>query len=149
LSDHTQAHGTCIDVGEQQKLSQYYLNHECTHLHHAAAQIVSCCMLSIDRCSSEKDTLCCSTLYISHLQVTLLCHSITLSCVNIQGDDADALSSDPEAAQANRTAMESALAGPSAAHPVEGYGSDNLSLAKVHSILTPILHAYVISKIIS
>lgn len=27
--------------------------------------------------------------------------------------------------------MESALAGPSAAHPIEGYGSDNLSLAKV------------------
>ena len=27
--------------------------------------------------------------------------------------------------------MEHALAGPSAAHPVEGYGSDNSSLAKV------------------
>ena len=36
-----------------------------------------------------------------------------------------------EAAQASRAAMESALAGPSAAHPVESYGSDNLSLAKV------------------
>ena len=29
--------------------------------------------------------------------------------------------------------MESALAGPAAAHPVEGYGTDNLSLAKVET----------------
>ncbi len=56
----------------------------------------------------------------------------------VQDDDADAWSGSLEAVQASRTAMESALAGPSAAHPIEGYGSDNLSLAKVpaHSATT-------------
>ena len=48
-----------------------------------------------------------------------------------QVDDADVLSNSLEAVQANRAAMESALAGPSAAHPVEGYCTDNLNLAKV------------------
>ena len=57
----------------------------------------------------------------------------------LQGDDADALSNSLEAVQANRAAMESAMAAPSAAHPVEGVlwiddtlvDLDNLSLAKV------------------
>ena len=53
-----------------------------------------------------------------------------------QDDDADALSTDAEDVQANRSAMESALAGPSAAHPVEGYGNANLSLAKVLLLTT-------------
>ena len=52
----------------------------------------------------------------------------------VQVDDADALSSNAEEFQSNKTAMESALAGPSAAHPVEGYGTDNLSLAKVWTV---------------
>lgn len=49
----------------------------------------------------------------------------------VQVDDADALSTDADNLQASKSAMESALAGPSAAHPVEGYGTGNLSLAKV------------------
>lgn len=57
----------------------------------------------------------------------------SLLLVIIQDDDADALSADLGAVQASRTAMESAMAGPSAAHPVEGYGSANLSLAKVQT----------------
>ena len=51
--------------------------------------------------------------------------------MTVQVDDADALSTDAENFQASKMAMESALAGPSAAHPVEGYGTGNLSLAKV------------------
>lgn len=35
--------------------------------------------------------------------------------------------------------MESALAGPSAAHPVEGYGTDNLSLAKARRQISELL----------
>ena len=54
--------------------------------------------------------------------------------MTLQEDDTAALASDSETVQANITAMESALAGPSAAHPVEGFGSGNLSLAKVHSV---------------
>lgn len=53
----------------------------------------------------------------------------------VQDDDADAMSVESEDFQTSRTAMESALAGPSAAHPVEGYGSGNLSLAKVLRLL--------------
>lgn len=56
-----------------------------------------------------------------------------------EDDDADALSRSVEAVQASRTAMESALAGPSAAHPTEGYGSDNLSLAKARRQISSLL----------
>ncbi|DBA79570.1 TPA: hypothetical protein ACH3X1_008262 [Trebouxia sp. C0004] len=56
-----------------------------------------------------------------------------------EDDDADALSSNLEAVQVSRTAMESALAGPSAAHPIEGYGSDNLSLAKARRQISGLL----------
>ncbi|DBA72208.1 TPA: hypothetical protein ACH3X2_010604 [Trebouxia sp. C0005] len=56
-----------------------------------------------------------------------------------EDDDADALSSSLEAVQASRTAMESALARPSAAHPIEGYGSDNLSLAKARRQISGLL----------
>ena len=57
----------------------------------------------------------------------------------IQDDDADALTSEVEAVQASRAAMESAMAGPSAAHPVEGYGADNLSLATVTDECTSLM----------
>lgn len=53
----------------------------------------------------------------------------------MQDDAAALLDGDREASAAARTAMEKTLAGPSAAHPTEGYGSDNLSLAKVSSFL--------------
>ncbi|DBB04785.1 TPA: hypothetical protein ACH3X3_010081 [Trebouxia sp. C0006] len=56
-----------------------------------------------------------------------------------EDDDADAWSGSLEAVQASRTAMESALAGPSAAHPIEGYGSDNLSLAKARRQISGLL----------
>lgn len=56
-----------------------------------------------------------------------------------EDDDADALSADLGAVQASRTAMESAMAGPSAAHPVEGYGSANLSLAKARQQISGLL----------
>lgn len=62
------------------------------------------------------------------------CLSFQLLCLIAQVDDADALSTDAEEFEASKTAMESALAGPSAAHPVEGYGTDNLSLAKVGTL---------------
>lgn len=57
-------------------------------------------------------------------------------CPAAQDDEAALLEGDKEggkeaSAAAARTAMEKTLAGPSAAHPTEGYGSANLSLAQV------------------
>lgn len=47
---------------------------------------------------------------------------------------------DREAVLAYRNALEQALDAPAAAHPVEGYGPDNMSLAQVQS-MNPCLHA--------
>ena len=78
--------------------------------------------------------ICTSTCWLQAAAGDCFCTSvwpIQLLYFIVQVDDADALSTDAEEFQASKTAMESALAGPSAAHPVEGYGTDNLSLAKV------------------
>lgn len=54
-----------------------------------------------------------------------------LGCFLMQDDEAVLLEGNKKASAAFRTAMENALSGPSAAHPIEGYGSGSLSLAKV------------------
>lgn len=64
---------------------------------------------------------------VKHWQCPQCTHTPCL----VQDDEAALLDGSRDASAAARSAMEKSLAGPSAAHPTEGYGSQNLSLAKV------------------